>query len=156
MNRSKLSALLALVLVFLSGGVLGAFAYRLYSASPVGGALIPQKKGTPEDFRRNYVASLTKDVKLDAEQIKQLNVILDQTHEAMNQLNEKSKPERDALNAQRAAFEEKLRPEREAIHNRQVDQISAILREDQRAAYTAFRAERDRLRKLHDQQHKKQ
>jgi hypothetical protein len=149
--------MLSLALVFLSGGVLGAFAYRLYSATPVQSTLAPNtpRKGSPEDFRRNYVASLAKDVKLDAEQVKRLNVILDQTREEFIRLDEKGKAERDALNEKRAAFEEKWRPEREAIHNRQVEQINAMLREDQRASYAAFRAERDRLRKQRDQ-HKKQ
>ena len=158
MNKSKLSALLSLVLVFLSGGVLGAVAYRLYSASPViPGApsnTLPQRK-SPEDFRRDYVANLTKDVKLDAGQVQKLNAILDQTGDEFKKLNEKNKPERDALNAQRQAFEDKWRPEREAIHNHQVDQINALLRDDQKPLYAAFRAERDRMRKLRDQ-HKKQ
>jgi len=158
MNRSKLSALLSLVLVFLSGGVLGAVAYRLYSASPVipgAPSNTPPPRKSPEDFRRDYVANLTKDVKLDADQVQRLNAILDQTGDEFKKLNEKNKPERDALNAQRQAFEDKWRPEREAIHNHQVDQINSILREDQKPLYAAFRAVRDRLRKLRDQ-HKKQ
>jgi hypothetical protein len=158
MNRSKLSALLSLVLVFLSGGVLGAVAYRLYSASPVipgAPSNTPPPRKSPEDFRRDYVANLTKDVKLDADQVQRLNAILDQTGDEFKKLNEKNKPERDALNAQRQAFEDKWRPEREVIHNHQVDQINSILREDQKPLYAAFRAERDRLRKLRDQ-HKKQ
>ena len=35
MPKSRLSAVLSLLLVFLSGAVLGAFAYRLYSISSV-------------------------------------------------------------------------------------------------------------------------
>jgi hypothetical protein len=156
MNKSKLSAILSLVLVFLSGGVLGAFAYRLYSASPVqtfGGGTPggPPPKGRPEDFRKTYIANLTKELKLDGDQVKKLNVILDETRDAFNQFNEKSKAERDALNAQRNAFEDKWRPERDAIHNHQVEQITAMLRDDQRTAYAAYRAERDRQRKLRDQ-----
>src|ERR1043165_3130442 len=124
MNRSKLSALLSLVLVFLSGGVLGAVAYRLYSASPVipgAPSNTPPPRKSPEDFRRDYVANLTKDVKLDADQVQRLNAILDQTGDEFKKLNEKNKPERDALNAQRQAFEdkklnEKNKPERDALN----------------------------------------
>ena len=53
------------------------------------------------------------------------------------------------------ALNEKWKPERDAIHDRQVDQINAMLREDQRPLYASFRAERDRQRRLHDQQRKK-
>ena len=54
------------------------------------------------------------------------------------------------------AFREKYRPDREAIHNQQVESINAMLRDDQRAKYAAWRAERERQRKMRDQQHKKQ
>ena len=159
MNKSKLSAILSLVLVFLSGGVLGAVAYRLYSASPVipgAPTNTPPPRKSPEEMRKRYISDLTKDVKLDPDQVQKLNAILDQTHAEFDKLNEKSKPERDALNSQRQAFEDKWRPEREAIHDHQVEAINGILRDDQKSLYAAFRAERDRLRKMRDQQHKKQ
>ena len=160
MSKSKLSALLSLILVFASGAVLGAFAYRLYSATPVlttgSAGAPPSPRMRPEDFRKKYAADLTKEMKLDADQIKKLNVILDQTNDEFQKLNLKMKPEQDALDEKRDAFREKYRPDREAIHNRQVEGITAMLREDQRALYTAFRAERERQRKLRDQQHKKQ
>src|SRR5690349_24915950 len=142
MNRSKLSALLSLVLVFLSGGVLGAVAYRLYSASPVipgAPSNTPPPRKSPEEMRKKYIADLSKDVKLDPDQVQKLSAILDQTHSEFDKLNEKSKSERDALNAQRQAFEDKWRPEREAIHDHQVDAINALLREDQKPLYSAFR-----------------
>jgi hypothetical protein len=160
MSKSKLSALLSLILVFASGAVLGAFAYRLYSATPVltrgsPGGPPPARMG-PAEFRKRYAADLTKEMKLDADQIKRLNIILDQTNEEFQTLNQKMKPEQDALDEKRDAFREKYRPDREAIHNRQIEGITAMLREDQRALYAAFRAERERQRKLRDQQHKKQ
>jgi hypothetical protein len=90
---------------------------------------------------------------------------MDQTHQEMDKLREKGKPEwedikqkNDALMQRREAFREKWRPEQDAIRNRQADQIIAMLREDQRPLYTAWRAERDRQRKLREQHdpHKKQ
>jgi len=157
MNKAKLSALLSLILVFASGGVLGAFAYRLYSAptvtpgSPTGG---PPARPSPEEVRRRVVADLTSKVKLDAEQSKQLNAIMDQTHTEFEALREKSKPDWDALNQKRDALMERQRPEQEAIRNRQSERINAMLREDQRPLYAAWRAERERQRKSRDQ-HKK-
>ena len=158
MNKAKLSALVSLILVFASGGVLGAFAYRLYSAPSVqvtggpGGA--PPSRPSPEEVRRRVVADLTSKVKLDAEQTKQLNAIMDQTHVEFEALREKGKPDWDALNQKRDALMEKQRPEQEAIRTRQSERINAILREDQRPLYAAWRAERERQRKSRDQ-HKK-
>ena len=61
MNKAKLSALLSLILVFASGGVLGAFAYRLYSAptvtpgSPTGG---PPARPSPRKFVAGWSRTL--------------------------------------------------------------------------------------------------
>jgi hypothetical protein len=162
MNKPKLSAILSLAFVFVSGAVLGIFAYRLYTADSVqsrGGvpaAPAPPAKRTPEDFRKWYVPTLTKELKLDPEQVKQLNLILDETRDEFAKLDQKYKAERDSLKAQNDAFNDKTRPEREAIHNHQVEQITAMLRDDQKKAYEAFRAERERQRKLMRDQHKKQ
>ena len=153
MNRFKFSALLSLVLVFVSGGVLGVFAYRLYWAPAVNPAGVnpggPPKKLSPEDFRKNYSAAITKEVKLDAEQVRKLNEILDETHADFEKLREKSKSEYDTLSKERDSLNEKYRPEREAIQNRQVDKINAMLRPDQRTAYAAWRADRERERQRH-------
>ncbi len=154
MIRSKLSALLALLLVFTSGGVVGAFAYRLYFAPTVSpaGPPGPPKKMSPEEFRKNYSAALSKEVKLDPAQVALLNQILDETHTEFEKLREKSKSDYDALNKERDSLNEKWRPEREAIQNHQVDRINAMLREDQKPLYAAWRAERDRQRKAREQQ----
>jgi hypothetical protein len=153
MPKSRLSAVLSLLLVFLSGGVLGAFAYRLYSISPVQSSkdsAVPPKRLSPEEWRRKYVADLSNALKLDTQQVVALNVVLDGIRDELDKLNEKIKPEYDAVN-------NKWRPNREAIHNHQVDKINGLLRAEQRPLYEAFRAERDRLRKSRDQQdHKKQ
>src|SRR5436309_443104 len=102
MNKPKVSALLSLVAVFLSGGVLGAFAYRLYSANPVETGRStppnPPAKKSPEEFRKWYVPTLTNELKLDPPQVQQLNAILDRTHDEVAKFNEKYKAERDALN----------------------------------------------------------
>lgn len=164
MNRSKFSTVLSLLLVFFSGTALGAFAYRLYSTGTVTAVKEspPQKKG-PEEFKKWYIGLLTTQVKLDGSQVQQLNAIMDQTRDEFTKLNDKMKPERDLLNekrdalaAKREAFFDKWRPEREAIQNQQVEKINAILRPDQIPLYSAFRAERDRQRKLRDQQRDQQ
>lgn len=160
MNRTKLSALLSLILVFVSGGVLGAFAYRVYVApnvvSPAGAVPgVPLKKMSPEEFRRSYSAALSKEIKLDAAQVAKLNTILDETRAEYDKLREKSKPEYDALNKERDALNEKWRPARDAIQARQTQKINAILRDDQRPLFDAWRAERERMRRQHEP-HKKE
>jgi hypothetical protein len=159
MNKSKLAVLLPLILVFVSGGMLGAFAYRLYSVPTVqttGGGTggPPPPRPSPEEVRRRVVADLSSKVKLDAEQAKQLNAIMDQTHVEFDALREKYKPEWDALNQKREALTEKQRPEQEAIRNQQTERMRAMLREDQRPLYDAWRIERERQRKAREQ-HKK-
>jgi hypothetical protein len=152
MPKLGLSAVLSALLMFFSGAVLGAFSYRLYSISPVQSGKdpsAPPKKLSPDEFRKRYVSDLASAVKLDTRQITALNGVLDRTRDEFNKLNDKVKADRDALN-------EKWRPEREAIHNHQVESVNSLLRPDQFPLFEAFRAERERQRKLHDQQHKKE
>jgi hypothetical protein len=160
MTKSKLSAFLSLILVFASGAVLGAFAYRLYSAPPVqvtgGTPAAPPRRMTPAEYRQKYTVDLTKAAKLDPDQVKKVTAILDEITGEYDKLHAQSKPEWDALEEQRQALDKKWRPAREAIQNHQTEAINAILREDQRPLFEAWRAERERQRKLRDQQHKKQ
>jgi hypothetical protein len=118
----------------------------VHSGKDTGG---PPRKLSPEEFRKKYISDLTNAVKLDSQQISGLNAILDRTREDFDKLNEKIKPDRDAVS-------EKWRPARESIHNHQVESINSLLRPDQLPLYESFRAERERQRKLVDQQRKKQ
>jgi len=52
MKRSGLAAALYVVLVFLSGAVVGIFGYRLYTARSVSASVSVPK---PADFRKKYV-----------------------------------------------------------------------------------------------------
>ncbi|MEO8596575.1 MAG: hypothetical protein ABI759_24875 [Candidatus Solibacter sp.] len=152
MPKSRLSAAISVLLVFFSGAVLGAFTYRLYSLPSVQmvkepGA--PPRKLSPEEWRKKYVSDLSTAVKMDEKQVADMNQILDRTREEFERLAQKVQPEQKALDT-------KFRPEREAIQSRQVDDINALLRPEQRPLYEAFRTERERLRKMHQQQNKKQ
>jgi hypothetical protein len=127
MPKSRLSAAIYLSLVFLSGALVGGLSYRLYAVSSVS-AITGSPRPNPEEARRRYMDSLLAKVKLDEQQVEQVNRILDQT---------------------RAQFEQvrsKMHAEGQAIQNRQVEEITAILRDDQKPLYAAFRAERERLR----------
>jgi hypothetical protein len=161
MNKTKLAVLLPLILVFVSGGMLGAFAYRLYSVPTVqttgGAGATPPARPTPEEVRRKVVADMTSKVKLDPEQVKQLNAIMDQTHTDFEALREKYKPDWDALNQKREALMEKQKPEQDALRTHQTERIRAMLREDQRPLFETWRSdrERERQRKAREQ-HKKE
>jgi hypothetical protein len=122
MPKSKLSVSLYLLLVFLSGALVGGFASRLYMTRSVVAA--PR----PEEWRRRYVDEMRTRVKMDSQQVAQLQQILDETRQKYHQLKEQEKPLA------------------QAIHDAQVARIRGMLREDQRPLYDQLRAERDRRR----------
>lgn len=135
MLKSRLSAFLSLLLVFLSGGVVGAFAYRLYNTSVVAA---PSRtiRQDPEEVRKRLIAEMRDRVKLDERQLNQLEKIYDQTREQFNQLNQKRNTESRAL------------------WDSQTAQIKAMLRADQIPLFERLHAERESERKRrHDQQH---
>ena len=136
MMKSRSSALLSLLLVFLSGVLVGGFAYRLYNVSVIA-APNNAKRPDPEDARRHIVADMRDHLKLDARQVDQLQQIFDQTRDQFHQIHDK-------MNA-----------EGQAVHASQVERIKAILRADQLPLYNQWEAERDRERKQHKQGEKK-
>jgi Spy/CpxP family protein refolding chaperone len=136
MLKSRFSALLSLLLVFLSGVLVGGFAYRLYNVS-VAAAPNNAKRPDPEEARRHIVADMRDHLKLDARQVDQLQQIFDQTRDQFHQIHDK-------MNA-----------EGQAIHVGQIEKVKAILRAEQLPLYDEWRAERDRDRKQHKQGEKK-
>jgi len=130
MPKSKFSAALYLFVVFLSGALVGGLSYRLYAVNTVirAGAAPRGNPPSPEEFRRHYIESMHAKVKLDDQQVVQVNKILDETGAQFDQLRAK------------------WRTDNQAIQNQQVEKITAILRDDQKPAYAAFRAEREKLR----------
>jgi Spy/CpxP family protein refolding chaperone len=132
MLKSRFSALLTLLLVFLSGVLVGGLAYRLYNVSVVV-APSTAKKLDPEEARKRIIADMRDRLKLDAHQVDQLQQIFDQTRDQFHQMHDK-------MNA-----------EGQALHNGQIDKVKAILRANQLPLYEQWRAERDRERKQHKQ-----
>jgi len=134
MPKSKLSAFLYLLMVFLSGALVGAFSYRLYMVQSVQssrGATAPARKADPEEIRRTIVADMRDKIKLDNAQVEQLNKIFDRTREEFDE------------------HHRKWNEEGAKIRDNQVAAIKAILRPDQIALYDKYRAERDAMRKQH-------
>ena len=127
MPKSRFSAALYLCLVFLSGALVGGLSYRLYAVSSVN-AISGASKLSPDDMRRRYIDSIREKVKLDDQQVQQVNQILDETRSQFNDIRNK------------------MRSEGQAINNSQVEKITAVLHDDQKPLYAAFRAERERIR----------
>ena len=128
MLKSKFSALLSLLLVFMSGVLVGGFTYRLYNVS-VAAAPNNAKKADPEEARKHIVADMRDRLKLDAQQVNQLQQIFDETRDQFHQIHDK-------MNA-----------EGQAIHNEQIAKVKAILRANQLPIYEQWLAERERERR---------
>jgi len=77
MRRSNLTMLLYLLLVFVSGAVLGAFASRLYTLKTTVNAR--------PDFRRQYLEEMRSRLHLTPPQVNQLEQIMEATHQRMRE-----------------------------------------------------------------------
>jgi hypothetical protein len=74
MKRGNLPIALYLLLVFMSGAVVGALGYRAYKP-PTASSNAP----SPEDARRQYLHEMQTRAHLSPEQIQRLSVIMDET-----------------------------------------------------------------------------
>src|SRR5215469_404036 len=122
MPKSKFSAFLSLLLVFVSGAVVGALAHRLYMVnsvyttgnSPVGG---PPHRPDPEEARRRITADLKAKLKLDDQQLTTLNKIMDETNDAWQTMRRKINEEGRTLHDQQwQKFRAALRPDQQPLY----------------------------------------
>ncbi len=140
MPKSRLSAFFSLLLVFVSGALVGAFAHRLYMVTTVTALKQTQQQPprmSPEEVRKHQVEELRQKVGLDEKQIAEYNTILDGTRQQFDQLHDK-------MNA-----------EGRQIHDQQISKVHAILRVDQLPLYEKWRADREAEHKRREQQKKK-
>src|ERR1700730_7250869 len=136
MHRSKLSAIVSLLVVFLSGALVGAMAHRLSMVNTVVSALPGGRKPDPEEVRKHVVDEMRQRVKLDAAQVQQLQQILTHTRERFDEMH-------------------KLMNEGgSGIWDKKVDDIKQILRAEQIPLYDKLRAEHDAERQKRHQQQK--
>ena len=124
-SRSSLSAVVYLVLVFLSGALVGAFAYRLYMVGSVSSSPLAK---SPEEYRKRAIEEMTTRLHLSPEQVSSIQHVYDETRQRFRDLHEKQ------------------RPEYRVIENDQYQRILAVLSEPQRVEYQKMREERDRRR----------
>lgn len=141
MPKSRLSAFVSLMLVFLSGALVGAVGYRLYIVNSVNAVKQQAKQPprlSPEEARKRQVEDLRQRVGLDDQQVAQYNAILDDTRQQFDRLHDQ--------------LHDRLNTEGRAIHDQQVAKVYAILRPEQRPLYEKWRAEREAERKKREQQ----
>jgi len=122
MKLFRPSVVIYLSLVFLSGAVVGALAYRYYtvrSAPPEG------RWRSPEEMRRGYVEELRTRLKLREDQTRQLTEILDATDDRYRELRKK------------------WGPEVKAVYESQTERIRAMLDPAQWAEYEKMRQDRE-------------
>ncbi len=150
MPKSKLTAVLSLLFVFVSGGLLGALAQRAYILSRPAAAPNSSRRPSPAEFRQRYLTAMHDRLKLDDSQTAQLTKILNDVDDQMRQVQAK----RHAEDMASPVFA-KRNTENQALNDELVAKVNAILKPDQRVLYKQFREERERMRKQHEQQDQK-
>lgn len=121
MKRWKLPIALYLFLVFVSGGVVGALGYRMYSPP----SARSEHRVSPEVWRRQYLDELRTRANLTPDQVQKMNAIMDETDASFNQ-----------ARAQHHQEIEKIKEDHRA-------KLRAILTADQLPKYEQFRIELD-------------
>jgi hypothetical protein len=136
MVKSRTSAIVSVALVFLSGALVGAVGHRLYvvetaSAPPVAQAHPPDRppRPTPEEVRKHRIEEMRTVVKLDDQQVKELEQIYDHTREQFDEIHKR------------------LDAEGRGVAEKQTEAIRAILRPDQVPLF-------DQLHAKHEADHK--
>ena len=113
-----------LLLVFLSGTLVGGFAHRLYTINTVKA----DTRSGQEESRRRYLEEMRTRLKLSDEQLANLSVILDDTREKFKAIREQNKPAIKVIKDGHAA------------------RVNSMLAENQRAEYAKLREEREQKR----------
>ena len=134
MPKSKTSAFLSVLIVFLSGVAMGAVGYRLYAVKSVS-IPVNAAKPSPEEVRKKNIADLKDKVQLDDTQVDQVHKVYQEQHEAFDKLNTKYQAQIDAL-------AEASKAQRDQIHDASVAKIKAFLRPDQIPLYDKWTADR--------------
>ena len=129
MKPTRWTVALSMALVFVCGGVVGAFAHRLYMISAVSANVSPRN---PEEFRRKFLADMKTRLKLSDDQVSKMDAIMDGTRQKFR------------------ATRNSIDPEMKKIREDQEREIGELLSPDQHAEWQKITEERAR-----DRQNKK-
>jgi hypothetical protein len=114
----KLSVAFYLLLVFVSGVIVGGLAHRFFGLREV-----RAERSRSGEWRKKYLEEMQSRLQLSGDQLQRLNGVLDTTRNRHRQLRQKMKPEMTA------------------IHKEHVDQVRAILTDVQLTEYEKIRKE---------------
>jgi len=126
MPRSRLSIAIYLILVFASGILVGTVSHRLYATNTA--SANNSAPASMTEFRKRYLDGMRTKVGASEQQIVEITRTLDET-----------KRKFDALAAQEQPLHDKIQQEH-------VDQVKALLNDQQKTAYDNWRAERARAK----------
>jgi hypothetical protein len=116
MVKSKWSALLTLLVVFLSGAMVGAFGYGLYVGRTVNGG---SRRPNPEEVRRQRLNELRDALKLDESQLAKVNQAYDEGHATWERIEQTRRQNlKDAGDALHAKIRAALRPDQLALYEK--------------------------------------
>ena len=121
MKRWNLPIAVYLFVVFVSGGVVGALGYRMYSPP----AAHSEPHVSPEAWRKQYLDELRTRVNLTPDQMQRMNAIMDEDHDSFNHARENHHQQI-----------EKIKEDHRA-------KVRAILTAEQLPKYEQFRTELD-------------
>ncbi len=123
MKLSRQAMALYALLIFASGGVLGALTHRLYTVTTVSAT---ETRPSPDEWRKKYMAEMQSRLHLTSDQILRLNIYLDETRSLVREA------------------QAKVKPEIEQIKRDQREKIKTMLDEKQKVEYIKLLEERDR------------
>lgn len=108
MKLTRWTVALYMALVFVCGGVVGAFAYRLYTVS---GVSANAAQRNPEEFRKRFMTDLKTRLQLNDDQAAKLGVIMDETRMRVRTTRDSIEPELQKIrDDQRQRISELLSP----------------------------------------------
>jgi hypothetical protein len=120
MKSTRWTVALYMALVFACGGVVGAFAHRLYTVSGVS-ANVSQRN--PEEFRKRFMADMKARLQLTDEQAAKLGTVMDDTRARFRDVREKFEPEMQKIREdQRQKISELLSPSQQAEWQKMVEE----------------------------------
>jgi hypothetical protein len=132
MTRKSLPIAFYLLLVFISGAVVGALGYRTYNPPTARGV------SSPVDWRKAYIEESKERLGLSTDQVTKLTAILDDTNARFHQAREQENQE--------------IRQ----IKEEHIARVRAMLSDEQRPKYDQLHAEREARAKQQEDQKKKQ
>lgn len=112
MKLTRWTVALYMALVFACGGVVGAFAHRLYTVS---GVSANAAQRNPEEYRKRFMVEMKARLQLSDDQASKLGAIMDETRTRFRDVREKFEPEMQKIrDDQRQRISELLSPSQQA------------------------------------------